>query len=245
MCLLLISQEYRDFTYDPEAFNDSEVSLFVSDLHKNGMKFVPIIDPGIMVKEGYEAYETGMKLDLFVKDISSNPYLGQVWPGPTHYPDFLHPESQDYWTDNLLKFFKAAPYDGLWIDMNEVSNFCNINGKGQVCENKKGSGCPRDYAQLLCCLDCDTVDSSNALDFPPYKIHNGGPVSFLLGFRTMAMSATHVNNISVYDAHNLYGLMEQKATNKAIVDIVQKRPFVLTRSSFLSTGVHAAKCTSG
>jgi alpha-glucosidase (family GH31 glycosyl hydrolase) len=55
------------------------------------------------------------------------------------------------------------------------------------------------------------------------------------------MSSTHVGNITVYDAHNLYGLMEQMATNKALVDINKKRPFVLSRSSFMSTGIHSAK----
>jgi len=38
-------------------------------------------------------------------------------------------------------------------------------------------------------------------------------------------------------------LTEQIATNKALTDIRGKRPFLLTRSSFLSTGVHSAKWT--
>jgi alpha-glucosidase (family GH31 glycosyl hydrolase) len=49
--------------------------------------------------------------------------------------------------------------------------------------------------------------------------------------------------VTDYDAHNLYGLTEQIATNKALTDIRGKRPFLLSRSSFLSTGVHSAKWT--
>jgi alpha-glucosidase (family GH31 glycosyl hydrolase) len=60
----------------------------------------------------HHAAMSGMKLDLFVKDLTSKPYLGQVWPGPVHFPDFFHPEAQDYWTENLQKFYNAAPYDG-------------------------------------------------------------------------------------------------------------------------------------
>jgi len=43
---------------------------------------------------GYDAYEKGLEQDVFVKDITGGNYLGQVWPGPTHFPDFLHPKAQ-------------------------------------------------------------------------------------------------------------------------------------------------------
>ncbi len=130
--------------------------------------------------------------------------------------------------------------DGLWIDMNEVSNFCN-NGGGQVCANTAASGCPAPGAsQTACCLSCQTVDSSNSLDFPPYSIHNN---KGLVGVNTMAMSATHYGGVPVYDAHNLYGLTEQIATATALQTVRGKRSFVLSRSGFLSTGVHSAKWT--
>lgn len=234
-------QDYKDFTWDGKSFPQEEVSSFVDGLHKNGMHFVPIIDPGIMVESGYDAYDKGVKQDIFVKDLSGNYYLGQVWPGPVHFPDFLHPSTQDYWTEQIQGVHDKVAVDGLWIDMNEVSNFCNSDGTGQVCSNTQVGGCPAPGAsQTDCCLDCTTVDPSNSLDFPPYAIKN---FYGKLSTKTMAMSATHYGNITEYDAHNLYGLTEQIATNAALTSVRGKRPFLLTRSSFMSSGAHTAKWT--
>jgi alpha-glucosidase len=61
---------YRDFTFDAVDFPVAEVQKFVEELHGNGQRFVPIIDPGIMVKKGYEAYEEGIEQGLFVKDVT-------------------------------------------------------------------------------------------------------------------------------------------------------------------------------
>ena len=63
-------QNYRDFTTDAANFPTAEVASFVRDtLHANGQHFVPIVDPGIMVYPGYEAYDMGLKEDIFIKDI--------------------------------------------------------------------------------------------------------------------------------------------------------------------------------
>lgn len=234
-------QNYRDFTFDSSNFPTSEVNSFVSSLHTNGQHFVPIIDPGIMVYSGYDAYEQGMKDGIFIKDISGSPYLGQVWPGPTYFPDFLHPSAQSYWTGQIQSFYNMVPIDGIWIDMNEVSNFCNSDGNGQVCSNTASNGCPAPGAsQTDCCLVCKQVDSSNKYDYPPYSINNAyGKLST----KTIAVSATQYGNVSVYNSHNLYGLTEQIATNVALSDVRGKRPFLLSRSSFPSTGAHSAKWT--
>jgi alpha-glucosidase (family GH31 glycosyl hydrolase) len=158
--------------------------------------------------------------------------LAEVWPGQVYFPDFFHPFAQDYWTEQIRNFLDIAPADGLWIDMNEPSNFCNQDGNGQVCV-------PGDFTRG-CALDCTTVDPTNTYDFPPNMIANAqGKMSA----RTVPMSASQYGNISVYNTHNLYGLSEQIATNTALRKIKGTRPFVLSRSSFLSTGVHSAKWT--
>eukprot|EP00605_Chrysophyceae_sp_TOSAG23-4_P000381 GSChrysophyteH1.ASY1.ANO1.437.1 assembled CDS len=188
-------QNWRDWTWDSVNFPEKDVSSFVDTLHEGGMHFVPIVDPGIMIKS--------------------------VWPGPVYYPDFLHPSTQDYWTSSIKGFHDGVKADGLWIDMNEASNFCNCT----------------------CCLTCSIApgEDNNKYDFPTqYHIHNN---QGNLGSKTIAPSAWHYGNVSAYNVHNLYGLTEQIATNEALSSIRGERPFVLTRSSFASTGVHSAKWT--
>ena len=130
--------------------------------------------------------------------------------------------------------------------MNEVSNFCNLNGKDQVCVNANPNACPtlEPLTEDKCCLACETVDQEDRHDFPPYDIGNGAWDEQLfpapLSYRTLPMSADHHGGVKEYDAHNLYGLMEARATAEGVVAATGRRPFVLSRSTFPGHGAHAA-----
>eukprot|EP00599_Poterioochromonas_sp_BG-1_P003588 CAMPEP_0173147580 /NCGR_PEP_ID=MMETSP1105-20130129/9218_1 /TAXON_ID=2985 /ORGANISM="Ochromonas sp., Strain BG-1" /LENGTH=872 /DNA_ID=CAMNT_0014062089 /DNA_START=184 /DNA_END=2799 /DNA_ORIENTATION=+ len=226
-------EAFRDFTVSSQNFPASEVQSFVNKLHANGQHFVPIVDPGIMTYAGYDAYEKGLKYDIFIKDLQGNNYLGQVWPGPVYFPDFFHPKAQDYWTEQFTNFYSLVEIDGVWIDMNEIANFCNQDGDAQVCSLGDSTDCG-----TTCCLKCSQVDSAHPLDYPKYHINNR---QGKLAGKTVAMSNQQYGNLSAYDTHNLYGLTEQIASKNAMKQIRNKRPFVLSRSSFLSSGLHTAK----
>ncbi|KAF9528217.1 glycosyl hydrolases family 31-domain-containing protein [Crepidotus variabilis] len=72
------------------------------------------------------------------------------------------------------------------------------------------------------------------LNAPPYSIHN--PFE-RLSTLTIATNATHVDGQVELDTHNLWGLMEEKATYKALQSIISgKRPFIISRSTFPSSG---------
>lgn len=51
---------------------------FVEKLHASGQKWVPIHDSGIAAHPGYKVYEDGNKLNVWIKDDTGKPYVGQV-----------------------------------------------------------------------------------------------------------------------------------------------------------------------
>lgn len=55
--------------------------------------------------------------------------LLQLWPGAVSWPDFLSQRAAAWWTAQLQAFYDQIPLDGVWLDMNEPSNFCT----GDVC----------------------------------------------------------------------------------------------------------------
>jgi len=58
-----------------------------------------------------------------------------------------------------------------------------------------------------------------------------------LSIHTLATNASHADGQAELDVHNLWGMMEEKATHIAIQNIIpNKRPFIISRSTFPSSG---------
>ncbi|XP_069784428.1 lysosomal alpha-glucosidase [Narcine bancroftii] len=166
--------DYRDFTFDSKKF--ASLPQLVADLHAHGQQYVIILDPGISSSQppgSYWPYDEGLKRGVFITNTSGNPLIGKVWPGLTAFPDFTNPDTHQWWFENLQQIHKAIPFDGLWIDMNEPSNF--VDGSE--------SGCP-----------------SNELENPPFV---PGVLGGHLNSRTICASvkqkgSTHYNVHSLY-----------------------------------------------
>lgn len=83
---------------------------------------------------------------------------------------------------------------------------------------------------------------------PPYAVANevnteaGGPGA--LHNKTIGVLAQHFGNISDYNAHNLYGLAEAKATFAALQEILgeDRRPFIITRYTVTCMVWRACAC---
>ncbi|XP_060700892.1 lysosomal alpha-glucosidase-like [Hemiscyllium ocellatum] len=203
----------KDFTYNLQYFAD--YPQMVKEFHKKGLKYVMIVDPGIsstQTKGTYKPYDDGVKRGVFIKNETGQPLIGKVWPGPTAFPDFTNPDTHSWWYENIKEFHDKVSFDGMWIDMNEPSNFVS----GAI------NGCP-----------------NNNLENPPYV---PGVTGGNLRSRTVCMSGKQYLS-SHYNLHNLYGLTEAIASHNALIKVIGKRPFVISRSTFPSHGRYAGHWT--
>ena len=62
---------------------------------------------------------------LFGLTQGTAPQVIKVWPKLTVCPDFTSEATIQWWFDETAKFHDVVPYDGLWVDMNEVASFCD------------------------------------------------------------------------------------------------------------------------
>nr|NQU88878.1 DUF4968 domain-containing protein [Bacteroidota bacterium] len=75
---------YKIFTWDPKDFPNPE--KLIRDLKDLNLRTAVIVDPGIKVESGYQAYEEGITEDYFIKYPNGDFWTAQVWPGWCHFP---------------------------------------------------------------------------------------------------------------------------------------------------------------
>ncbi|KAF0978570.1 hypothetical protein FDP41_002390 [Naegleria fowleri] len=213
---------YRDFTTDPQRYPKNQVRKFVEQLKANNQHYVVIVDPGIKYESGYAPYDIGKQLNIFMKKSDGvNDIINTVWPGLCVFPDFTNPKTLPYWESLVEKFHSEIPVSGLWLDMNEVSCFCN-----GTCDSSRLNQPFHMRGQLA------QFNPNN----PPYV-----PGGRQLDMKTLSMDA--IQHISInYNTHSLYGLYEVNATTAILQKVTgNKRPFILTRSSYPGLGAISAK----
>lgn len=234
----------KDFTFDPEAWAD--LPELIEELHKDNLKVTLILDPALITDfDNYPPSVRGKESDVFIKWANESlvppdqksgceDYMvGYVWPEEkTVFPDFLKPETQDWWQNELKLFHDVLDFDALWIDMNEPSNF------GTNLEKPWNWPSGKEPWSLKC--------PNNTLDLPPYPtkmIRVGDNQSKRISDHTLCMSAVQTDGAQTYfhyDVHSLYGWSETVATYNGLQQVLPEvRPVVLTRSTFPGSGQYA------
>ena len=108
--------DYKVFTWSSKY---PDVKGMLNQMKAMGFDMVTIIDPGIKVEKGYKAYEDGLAGNFFAKYPGGRPYIGHVWPGRCHFPDFTKAEARQWWGSNFKEAYIDKGVKGFWNDMNE------------------------------------------------------------------------------------------------------------------------------
>jgi alpha-glucosidase len=128
---------YKIFTWSNKF---SSPKNMLSSMKQMGFDMVTIIDPGIKIDKGYQAYESGLAGKNFVTYPNGKEYIGHVWPGRCHFPDFTKQTTINWWGNNLKNAYVDNGVRGFWNDMNEPAawgrEFPNVIEFGET-NNKK------------------------------------------------------------------------------------------------------------
>lgn len=235
---------YKDFTTGQ---NWTKFSEYAKKLHIDGLHLFLIFDPAIQVD--YDTFERGIQMnasfiewerfdqvpheiqDLYPMTKNTKIMLGVVWPDRhVAFPDFLDPEDKtsNWWVKEFERYHEEVPFDGIWIDMNEPSNFATNE------ENPWYHDKPSHPKPLFCPLN----GSDSEFDMPPFQTANVYNFkSNSLSTKTLCMCAmTNRGTQRFYDTKNLFGLAESIATRKAVYRSTRKRGAIISRSTFPTSG---------
>ncbi|XP_066581839.1 lysosomal alpha-glucosidase-like [Prorops nasuta] len=204
----------NDFTYNKKTFKD--LPQFIEDIHSAGMHYIPLIDAGISNGEKnstYLPYDEGIREKIFVTDEFGNPFVGKVW----NLISTVWPDFTNPKTPEYYRRMMKEMHDNFAFD----GAWIDMNEPSNFYNGHK-NGC-----------------SQNNLDYPPYMPN---VVGNLLSLKTLCMNAK-LNLGKHYDLHNLYGMSQAIATNYALTHIRQKRPFIISRSTWEGHGFYAGHWT--
>lgn len=210
-------ERFKDFTVDKERFPD--LKGLSDELKKDNIRLIPIIDAGVKIEDGYDIYEEGVEKGYFCKEADGENFVGAVWPGKVHFPDFCNKEARE-WFGHKYKVLTDMGMEGFWNDMNEPAIFYSEKGLNEAL----------DFFQ--------TIEDRNLGVYDFFKL---GDV--LNGVKNSPKDySSFYHNIDgkqiCHDkVHNIYGYMMTRAAGEAFEDLrPEKRTLMFSRASYI--GAH-------
>ncbi|MDO5124196.1 MAG: glycoside hydrolase family 31 protein [Eubacteriales bacterium] len=210
-------ERYKDFTVNEENFGN--LPEFVEEMKADGIRLVPIIDAGVKIEEGYDVYEEGIRNNYFCSDKDNKPFKACVWPGMTHFPDFLNPQVRT-WFGAKYKILTDMGIEGFWNDMNEPAIFFSQNSVDET------------HRKIKKMADEEfSVDKFNELKFYIGSRQNCNEDYSAFYHNTPEGRFCHK------DVHNLYGYNMTRSAGEALDKIEpSKRHLLFSRASYI--GMH-------
>ncbi|MBD5160702.1 MAG: alpha-glucosidase [Oscillibacter sp.] len=127
---------YIDFTVNRRRFPNLED--YSARMKERGIHLVPIVDAGIKIEPGNPVYEEGVRNGYFCKNREGKDFKAEVWPGMTHFPDFLREEVRK-WFGEQYRVYTSLGLEGFWNDMNEPAIFSTeYRAKGAKPDAERG-----------------------------------------------------------------------------------------------------------
>ncbi|BDC17312.1 alpha-glucosidase MalA [Acidianus sp. HS-5] len=130
---LFLDIDYMDsfklFTWNKERFPDPK--KFLDEVHSRGVKVITIVDHSVKADQSYDVFISG--LGKFCETSNGELFVGKLWPGNCVYPDFFREDTRKWWI-NVISEWLSQGIDGIWLDMNEPTDFT------RVIENKEVLG---------------------------------------------------------------------------------------------------------
>ena len=214
-------KDFKDFTVDKDRFPD--LAKFAGELKSKGVRLVPIIDAGVKIQDGYDVYEEGVNNNYFCKKQNGENFVAGVWPGKTHFPDFMQKEVR-HWFGQKYKILTDMGIDGFWNDMNEPAIFYSEDGLSEVVESLKK-------------IDTSNLDINSFFKFKDRVYGISNSLSDYKRFYHQCVQNGKVVTVNHYDIHNLYGYNMTRSAGEELASIRKgKRTLLFSRASYI--GMH-------
>ena len=123
-------EDFKLFTWNRKRFYDPK--RFIEEMHSRGVKVITIVDHSVRADQNYEVFISG--LGKYCELSTGELFVGRLWPGNCVYPDFFRDETREWWSDLIAKWLSQG-IDGIWLDMNEPTDFSRIDCVREVLGN--------------------------------------------------------------------------------------------------------------
>lgn len=210
-------ERYKDFTVDTKRFPN--LKGLATDMKEQGIHLVPIIDAGVKIEDGYDVYEEGVQNNYFCKNAEDGDFVGAVWPGRVHFPDFLQPKARD-WFGKKYAVLTEQGIDGFWNDMNEPAIFYTEDRLADTCaEIEKLTAGNMGIQEYFAFTGMVAGLNGNIGDYDKFYHNVDGKM------------------VKHSEMHNLYGMNMTRSAFEALQEISpEKRTLFFSRSSYI--GAH-------
>lgn len=229
-------EDFKDFSVNSTNFPDFPAAI--KNMKEHNIHIVPIIDAGIKADQTFDIDREGVEKDFYCHKKDGNLLKAGVWPGLSHFADFLNPQARN-WFGSKYKSLTDAGIDGFWNDMNEPALFYSEdsmkNAYDKVEELIKNKN-PNVY-QHWQVKDQILKVQNNMDDYKSFYHMVPNDIAGNLGekekFSFSKEGFTAVNHAKV---HNLYGYNMTRAASEWFCKNLERKILLISRASYI--GMH-------